>query len=145
MANTLQRNRLRDFVPVGMGELDHLFDQFFSPEGLRSVTGWRAPASLWEAEDKFHIEIDVPGVTLDDIELTFDKGTLKISLERKAPERERKYWHNERTFGQVTRSLSLPETANPESISAELNGGVLHVTIDKIPEEQPKRIEVKAN
>lgn len=146
MNSAPQRNhRLRDYVPARLGDFETLFDQFLGPEGLRTVTGWRAPVSIWEADDKFHIELDVPGVAQEDVELTLDKGTLKISVERKEPERDRKYWHNERTFGQVTRSLSLPETADPESITAQLNAGVLHVTVAKVPEEQPKRIEIKAS
>ena len=106
---------------------------------------WRAPASIWEAENAFHIELDAPGVAKEDVELTFDKGTLQITLERKVPEGDRTNWHNERGFGKVTRSVSLPDTVDPSTITAELANGVLHVTITKRPEAQPKKIEVKVN
>jgi HSP20 family protein len=106
---------------------------------------WRAPASIWEAEDKFHIEVDAPGVAKDDVELTFEKGVLQITLERKAPEGERTNWHNERGYGKVSRSVSLPDTVDPDTIAAELNNGVLHVSINKRPEAQPKRIDVKVS
>jgi HSP20 family protein len=144
MTSTMQRNRLSHLVPARLGDFDNLFDQFFAPEGARSAVGWRAPASFWEADDKYHVELDVPGVALEDIELTVDKGTLNIAVERKQPDQERKYWHNERSFGQVTRSLSLPETADVDAITADLNAGVLHFTVAKVPVEQPKRIDVKA-
>ncbi len=104
---------------------------------------WAAPASIWEADNTFHIEVDAPGVAKDDVELTFDKGTLQVALERKVPEGDRTNWHNERGFGKVTRSVSLPESVDPATITAELNNGVLHVTIGKHPESQPKKIEVK--
>ena len=143
MTNTTQRNRLREFVPAALGDVDNLFEQFFGPSGLRPAAAWRSPLSIWEADDTIHVELDVPGVAEGDVELTFDKGALKISVERKEPERDRKYWHNERTFGQVTRSVTLPESADPESIGAELSAGVLHVTIAKVPEAQPRRIRVK--
>jgi HSP20 family protein len=140
--NTLQKNRVGQLFPAGLPEFDHLFNQFFRSE---EVAMWRAPASIWEAESMFHIELDAPGVAKDAVELTFDKGTLQITLERHVPEGDRTNWHNERGFGKVTRSISLPDTVDPESITAELTNGVLHVTITKRPEAQPKKIDVKVS
>jgi HSP20 family protein len=137
---TLRRNRVGQSFADTLPEFDNLFNHFFRAEqaGL-----WHAAASIWEAEDTFHVELDAPGVNKDDVALTFDKGTLQITLERKAPEGERKQWHSERGYGKVTRSVSLPDTVDPNSIAAELANGVLHVTIAKRPETQPKKIEVK--
>lgn len=143
-ANVSNRNRIHGLVPSALSEVDSLFDTVFGSEGFRPTAGLRAPLSVWEADEQYHIELDVPGVAQEDIDLTFDKGSLKISVERKAPEEDRKNWHNERMYGKLTRSVSLPESANPEAIDAELNAGVLHVTVAKIPEAQPKRIKVKA-
>ncbi len=139
MSTSLRKNRLSRVLPGKFPEFDTLFDQFFRAE---EVAMWRAPASIWEAEDKFHLEVDAPGVAKDDVELTFEKGVLQITLERKAPEGERTNWHNERGYGKVSRSVSLPDTVDPETITAELNDGVLHVTIAKLPQAQPKRIDV---
>ena len=140
MATALQKNRLNHLLPAGFPEVDSLFNHFFRPE---EVAMWRAPASIWEADNMFHIEMDAPGVTKDDVELTFDKGALQISLERRAPEGERTHWHNERGYGKISRSVSLPDTVDPNTITAELTNGVLHVTITKLPEAQPKKIDVK--
>jgi HSP20 family protein len=41
--------------------------------------------------------------------------------------------------------VSLPETADPETIQAELNNGVLHVTVAKLPQAQPKKIDVRVS
>jgi len=137
---TLQKNRVGQLFPAGFREFDTLMNHFFRGEGALM---WHAPASIWEVENTFHIEVDAPGVAKEDVELTFDKGTLQIALERKVPEGERTNWHNERGFGKVTRSVSLPDTVDPATIGAELVNGVLHVTIAKKPESQPKKIEVK--
>jgi HSP20 family protein len=142
MSTALRKNRLGQLFPAGMPEFDNLFNHFFRPE---EVAGWRAPASIWEAENVFHIEVDAPGVSKEDVELTFDKGALQITLERKAPEGERTHWHNERGYGKVSRSVSLPDTVDPETITAELTNGVLHVTITKLPEAQPKKIDVRVS
>ncbi len=137
---TLQKNRVGQLFPGGLREFDSLVNHLFRGEGAQM---WHAPATIWEAENTFHIELDAPGVTPENVELTFDKGTLQVSLERKVPEGDRTNWHNERGFGKVTRSVSLPDTVDPSTITAELSNGVLHVTITKRPESQPKKIEVK--
>lgn len=142
MNSTAQKNRLGSLLPGGLPEFDTLFNHFFRAE---EVAMWRAPASIWEADNVFHLEIDAPGVAKENVELTFEKGTLQITLERKAPEGERTNYHNERGYGKVSRSVSLPETVDPNTITAELTNGVLHVTISKLPEAQPKKIEVKVS
>ncbi|MCI0332182.1 MAG: Hsp20/alpha crystallin family protein [Planctomycetes bacterium] len=103
MSSALQKNRLGHLLPGGFPELDNLFNHFLRAE---EVAMWRAPASIWEADNTFHIEIDAPGVKKEDVELTFDKGALQITLERKAPEGERTNWHNERGYGKVSRSVA---------------------------------------
>jgi HSP20 family protein len=49
---------------------------------------------------------------------------------------------DERRYGKVTRTVTLPESIDPESIAGKLTDGVLHVTVAKRPEAQPKRIEI---
>lgn len=142
MNSATQKNRLGSLLPGGLPEFDSLFNHFFRAE---EVAMWRAPASIWEADNVFHLEVDAPGVAKEDVELTFEKGTLQITLERKVPEGERTNYHNERGYGKVSRSVSLPETVDPNTITAELTNGVLHVTISKLPEAQPKRIDVKVS
>jgi HSP20 family protein len=142
MNQTLRKNRLNNLLPVGFPEFDSFLTHVAG--GDQAVT-WRAPASIWEAENVIHVELDAPGVKQEDVGVTFDKGTLQISLERKAPEGERTSWHNERGYGKVSRTFGLPETVDPNTISAELTSGVLHVTIAKLPEAQPKKIEVRVS
>lgn len=133
-------NTLRD-------EMDRWFDQFFNP-AAKSNGGegntWQAPASLWEDQDNFHIELELPGVSNDDIDITYEKNALVVTAERKAPEEQRKYWHHSRRYGTSRFSLQLPDSVDGEKIDAALNRGVLHLTLAKRPEAQPKKITVKA-
>ena len=142
MSSALHRNRLGRRVAAGVPEFDTLFNQFFRSEGGAT---WHTPVSIWEADNVFHVEVDAPGVTKEDVDITFEKGTLQVTLERKAPEGERTNWHSERGYGKVSRSFSLPDTVDPNTIGAELTNGVLHVTISKLPEAQPKKIDVKVS
>lgn len=141
MVNMLSNQRFPKSLESVQREMDTLLDQFFG--NGRSNQAWYAPASLWEGEEHFHIEMEVPGVSQDDIELTFEKGVLRIAAERKPADEKRKYWHQERRYGRVERLVTLPESVDPESIEAELSDGVLQVTLAKKPEAQPKKITVK--
>ena len=125
-------------------EMDQLFDHFFGPSnGGSAASRWLAPAAMWEEEGKFYVDLELPGVKSEDVDITFEDNALRIKAERKVPEVERKYWHNERAYGEVARVITLPDTVDPDSIEANLNDGVLHLAIAKRPETQPKKISVK--
>jgi HSP20 family protein len=144
MTNSLTSNRLRDLVPGNWGgQFETLFDQFFGPGSTRNIQAFYVPASVWEDENSYHIELDVPGVSRENVDVTFEKGTLRITTERHAPEEQRVGLVDERRYGKVTRSVTLPESIDPDSIAASLTDGILHVTVSKKPEAQPKRIEIK--
>ena len=143
MTNCTGRNRLNQYFPEHFSEFDALLGQFLGPVTRRSGRGYFAPTSVWEEDAAYHVELDVPGVAREDVELTFDKGKLTISVERKAPEEKANHWHEERGYGKAIREVALSKLVDPATISAELTNGVLHVTVGKSPEAQPKRIEVK--
>lgn len=130
-------------------EMDQLFDHFFG-NGNGNGNGSAAaqvfaPASLWEEEGRWCVEVDLPGVKQEDIDITLEKNSLKLTAERRAPQEERKFWHQERTYGTIERLITLPETVDPNSIEAELKEGVLRLYLAKRPELQPKKIQIKAS
>jgi HSP20 family protein len=127
-------------------DMNQLFDAFLQSATTNGgpARTWFSAAALWEAGDCFYVEADMPGVKREDVELTLEKNVLRIAAERKAPEEERNYWHNERGYGRVERSVTLPESVDPDSIEAELRDGVLNIKLHKRPETLPKRIEIKS-
>lgn len=141
------KNRLREFLPTNFVEFDSLLNQMLGPNGLRvgHFNTASSPAGIWEDENAYHIELDVPGVQREDIDITLDKGALTITLERKHEESEsdRKGWREERFYGKLARTFTLPETIDSDGISAEMNDGVLHVSVAKSPAAQPRKVEIK--
>lgn len=123
-------------------DVEKAFDQLVSGAS-QFVRAFAAPANLWEEEGQWRVEVELAGVKQEHVEITLEKNQLKITAERPAPEGERKYHHQERSYGKVERLITLPETADPESIEAELKDGVLHLTLKKKPEAQPRKINVK--
>jgi HSP20 family protein len=149
MSSTVSKPRFVAGLPRSFGsvqrEMDQLFDHFFGPTngGSSTAARWFAPAAMWETEGHFHLDLELPGVKAEDLDITFEDQALRVKATRKPADEERKYWHNERSYGEVTRLVNLPETANPDSIEAQLADGVLHLSIAKRPETQPKKITVK--
>ena len=125
-------------------EMDQVFDHFFGGSNGQSAPPY-APATLWEEEGRWCVEIDLPGVKQEDIDVTLEKNALRLAAERKAPQEDRKFWHQERAYGKIERLITLPETIDPDAIEAELKDGVLHLHLAKRAELQPKKIQVKAN
>jgi HSP20 family protein len=123
-------------------EVDSMFDTLLNGTSTRNT--WPAPASLWEEEGSWRLEVELPGVKQENVDITVEKNTLRIVAERPSPE-DRKYFHQERGYGRIERQITLPETVNPESIEAELKDGVLSLVLAKRPESQPRKIAVKAS
>jgi HSP20 family protein len=123
-------------------EVDQMFDNLF--HGGNGRTSWLAPVSLWEEEGRWCLEVELPGVKQEDVDVTLEKETLRITAERHEPE-DRKHFHQERAYGRIERLITLPETVNPDSIEAELKDGVLRLSLAKRPESQPRKIAVKTN
>jgi HSP20 family protein len=123
-------------------EVNDLFDTFV--HGPNGAAPWQAPAAIWEEDGRWCLEIELPGVKQENVDVTLDKNALRIVAERQAPE-DRKYFHQERTFGRIERLITLPETVDADGIDAELRDGVLTLALAKRPELQPRKISVKTS
>jgi HSP20 family protein len=126
-------------------EMDQMFDHFFGNGNGDTLAPAFAPASLWEEEGRWCVEVDLPGVKQEDVDITLEKNTLRLTAERRAPQEDRKFWHQERGYGKIERVITLPETVDPDAIDAELKDGVLRLHLAKRPELQPKKIQVKTS
>ena len=93
-----------------------------------------------EGEYAYHVELDLPGIKKEDIEITTEDNVLTISGERimKEEVKEDDYYKVESTYGKFSRSFTLPEKIDVENIHAESKDGVLEVVIPKLKEEETK-------
>src|SRR5262245_57343061 len=90
-------------------ELNRVFGRFV-PNTAGAAANGGPFVNVWEDDDAFHAEADLPGLNLDKFEVFVTEGNqLTIQGERKAPEFEGAVWHRqERPFGQFSRTLTLP-------------------------------------
>ena len=114
--------------------------------------GWGArtqPAApmlnLWEDENAFYVEADLPGMDPSKLEVTVTEGNqLAITGERLPNEAKEVCWHRqERAFGQFRRELTLPALVNADKVEARFEQGVLKLTLPKSEAAKPRRITVQ--
>lgn len=131
---TTRNNAVSDF--------DTFFDDMF---GKWSVKNSTIPSvDVYEDEKAYYLEAELPGYTVDDVNIHVEKHVLHISSEKINEKKEnKKFLVRERGYVKFDRSFTLPEGINEDQIEAEFNNGVLIVTLPKTPVEQPKKIEVK--
>lgn len=130
---------------ASINRLDSFFDRVFGDDGgVVSQTWSSAPLAIWQDDDHFFIEAELPGMTDHEVEVTVHNEMLSIRGERK-PVEGRQYLHNGRSYGRFERSIALPEAVLADEVRATLTNGVLHIELPKRPEAKPKRIAIKAS
>lgn len=130
-------------------EMDHLFDRFLRGENggeYTQVSTWTPRLNLAERENCYDVSVDLPGLKPEEVNVELRHGDLWITGERKGESEEQgKTWHRvERYFGQFRRVVRLGDDVDPDNVEAEYKEGVLHITVPKTKEAQPKRIAIKS-
>ena len=129
-------------------EVNRLFGTLFEPQAAGGgVQGgrWIPAMDLVEGKDEYVLRADLPGVAEGDVKIEFEDDVLTISGERRAEQEQRRegYYRLERAAGRFSRSLTLPEGVDPQSVAASFERGVLEVKIPKPAERKPHRVAIK--
>jgi HSP20 family protein len=102
----------------------------------------------WETEHAFVVQLDLPGVTQDQVDVTFDRNTLTIRGTRpatipQAEQGELRVFFAERAPGAFIRTLRFPQYIEASRIDASFTNGVLTVTVPKAEAAKPRKIEIR--
>lgn len=122
------------------------FNPYFVSDQPGAADGWTPVADVWESRDAYHIDLEIPSVPAEAVDVSVEEGMLIVSGERSRQERaegERNH-RLERRAGKFCRRFKLPKDADVQAISARVANGLLEVTISKAEEKKPRRIEVIA-
>lgn len=112
------------------------------PRGTRP---WSPSVDIYETENELVLKADLPDVKLEDIEVRVENQTLTLKGERKFEEDSsvRGYHRIERSYGNFTRSFSVPSTVDPEKVAAEFKNGVLTVKLPKKEAAKPRQVKIE--
>jgi HSP20 family protein len=130
-------------------EMNRLFNTFFdqSSQSTRPnspTRRWIPAMDLVESGDHYVLRADLPGLSDSDVDVQLEDNILTISGRREAEHRHEQegYYRLERAFGTFSRSLTLPDGIDPESIQAKLDRGVLEVRMPKPEQTKPRTVQI---
>jgi HSP20 family protein len=144
----------RNEWPLGLPGVGDLFQSFFSPSFLGSHTGMTMPAlDLVETSDGYKVEVEVPGYTMDQINVQFQDNVLTLSgelaQEKTTTEKgngkggdDGRYHIVERTRGSFSRSIKFPVSVDATGVKAAMKNGVLTVSIPKGAAARAQKIKI---
>jgi len=124
-----------------------VFNGFFrTPLTHRSVRKARIPAvDVAETDTAYQVNAELPGIRKEDLDVTVDDGVLTIKAEHNDNQEQTENGQlirQERSYEKFARSLRLGANVDEETITTEYRDGVLHITLPKAKEVQPRKVEV---
>ncbi len=138
------RSSLSPFDGGPANRLESLFERAFGEEGMLGQAFRTVPVAVWEDDDHFYVEAELPGMAEHALDLTVQNGMLFIRGERK-PAEGRTYLYDNRFYGRVERVVTLPDAIDTDNMEAKLVAGVLTITFPKSPKAKAKKIAIKTS
>ncbi|MEO7711570.1 MAG: Hsp20/alpha crystallin family protein [Gemmatimonadaceae bacterium] len=131
-----------------MFALNRPFEQAFTASLSSRISA--PPMDVAERNDAYLVHAELPGVSPDDVDITFEQNVLTIRGTKPASfdasmQGELRVIAAERVHGTFERSVRLPEFVNGDRIAATFDHGLLTVTIPKAEAAQPRRITIEAS
>jgi len=127
-------------------DLDRLAAQLL---GTTTAGTWSRPNPMpldaWRENDEFVVCFDLPGVSLDAIDIDIERNVLTVKAERRPTAiGEAKVEISERTLGAFSRQLFLGDTLDTDNIKADYDAGVLTLRIPVAEKAKPRKVEITA-
>jgi HSP20 family protein len=145
MANISRYNPLNDVVSLREA-MDRLFeDSFISPRAAGQFAGRGMAANLFETQDGFILQVPMPGVKAEDVEITTQQDLLNLKWETKlnVPQGAAVHWQGFQQ-GQYQQSFTLPAPINPERVEASYTDGILTINLPKAEHAKTRTVKVTA-
>ena len=127
--------------------MNRLFDD--AGRGWRSdepaaTTSWSPSVDIFETEGEIVVKAEVPGMDRKDIALHLENNVLSLRGERKFEKetKDENYHRIERSYGNFSRSFSIPAIVDEEKIRADYKDGVLKIILPKKEQAKPKQIKI---
>jgi len=143
----------RNRNPINTTRKFDLINEFFNAleaqrnEEPKEIVDFVPAVNTREGDDAYYIELDLPGIKKEDVEISVDKNILTIKGKREVKKEEEKndYYRIESMYGTFARSFTLPEKVDSENIRATGENGVVEITIPKLKVEKDttKKIEIE--
>jgi HSP20 family protein len=122
-------------------DLDRFTQQVLGTAARPAVT----PIDAWRDGDQFIVELDLPGVKSDSLDLDVERNVLTVRAERPGLDQNREMLAAERPRGVFSRQLFLGDNLDTDKIDANYHDGVLRLTIPIAEKAKPRRIQITSD
>ena len=126
--------------------MNALINSVGEPASEQELVDFRPNINTRETEENYHIEVELPGVKKENVDIKVDGNVLTISGERNVREevKDEDYHRVESRYGLFSRSFTLPEKVDISKIQAGFENGILEVSIPKLKvDTSSRKIEIK--
>lgn len=125
-------------------ELDRLTQQVFGTTGTLARPAVM-PMDAWREGDTFIVQLDLPGVTPDSIDLDVERNVLTVKAERPALDGDHELLAAERPRGLFSRQLILGDNLDVEHVEASYDAGVLTLRVPVAEKAKPRKISISSS
>ncbi len=116
--------------------LDNFFDDFLDERRSNAMK-----CDIYEKDNKYHVEMDIPGFNKEDISIDINDGYLTVEATKgeDKEEKDKNYIRRERTYGEIKRQFYVGNV-DTEKTKAEFKNGTLKIVIPKVEEKENKKL-----
>ena len=138
-------------VAVLQNRMNSLFQDFPRNPGGKSAplttASFAPPVDIYEDEHKISLNLEVPGMKQEDLDVRIENNLLTVRGERKfeKEEKEENFHRIERRYGTFYRAFTLPTTIDTANVKASYDSGILKLELAKKAEAKPKQIKIEVN
>ena len=138
--------RLRASAPrFALGDPLDLFNRVFGESFGRGVAASFPAFNIWADGEGAIITSELPGVRLEDLEITASGNTIAVQGARKEGEAEGgSILRRERASGEFNRRIELPFQIDAAKVEAKLTNGVLRLTLPRSESDKPRKIAISS-
>ncbi len=126
------------------GWLPSIFNDFFDNDWMVKANATAPAINVFETANEYKVELAAPGMTKEDFNVHIDEeSNLVISMEKKTDDKEEKeegrYLRREFSYSKFQQTMILPDDVDKEKIGAQVNNGVLNITLPKFTEQEKEK------
>jgi HSP20 family protein len=128
--------------------LNSIFDELARPDaGAESLAfgSFVPPVDIYEDTQRLVLKLEIPGIRQEDLDVRLENQTLTIKGQRafEKDEKEENFHRIERRYGSFTRTFTLPQTVDTNTVKAAYENGVLKIELAKSETARPRQVKVE--
>ncbi len=123
-------------------QMDRFFDEIWKPSMISQRRNAYPPVNISEDVSNVYVHLEMPGVQIEDVDITLSDGSLVIKGNRKHDTGN--YYRQERPAGLFQRVINLNVPVDADKVKAKMKDGILDIVVPKAEEAKPKKVSIEA-